>query len=468
MQKFDVAVIGGGPGGYSAAIRLGQLGKSVVLFEKNRLGGECLNYGCIPTKTYINIVKLVDKLRKFQGRGVTGSVSVDLPSLKAWKDSVVNQLSEGVDRLCKSNKVTVIRSSARLAGNHEVEYDTPQGKSVVNAENIVLATGSKPIQIRGFEYDGETVVHNWHLLDLKEIPARLVIVGGGVLGMEFAFMFSKMGCKVTVIELMPQILPGTDAEVASTILDAAVKSGIQVHLNAKVKTWTRNTHSASVVFDTVDGERQVECDKILVSVGRRPASDGLGLEEAGVKLDSKGFVVVNSRMQTSVESVYAVGDLVGAPLLAHKAYRQGAVAAEAIAGLPSVFDSVVPDAVFTDPEAASVGLDLARALSEGYDAASAKFPLVALGRAVSVDESKGFVKVVYEKKTGSILGVQIVAANASDMVGEAALAVEMGANVEDVGSTIHVHPTYPEALMEASDAALGKALHMVNRPSQKP
>ncbi|MEM3670427.1 MAG: dihydrolipoyl dehydrogenase, partial [Thermoprotei archaeon] len=386
MEKYDVAVIGGGPGGYSSAIRLGELGKKVVLFEKNRLGGECLNYGCIPTKTYINIVKIADRAEKFHERGIVGSVQVELKALKRWKDTVVAQLSKGVESLCRSNGVQVVKAEAKLIEPNTVEYSLGSQKERVYAENVVLATGSKPMEIPGFAFDGETILHNWHMLELESVPEKLAIVGGGVLGMEFAFMFSKMGSEVSVIEMMPQILPGTDSEVAAAIYDSAVKAGIKLYLGAKVGSWSKVDGKAEIRFQDKAGEHKLQCDKILLSVGRKPASAEGCAGSVGVATDSKGFVKVDASMRTSVKGVYAIGDLVAGPMLAHKAYRQGVVAAEAIAGLPSEFDSVVPDAIFTDPEAASVGLDLVKAGEAGYNAMSAKFPLMALGRAVSVDE----------------------------------------------------------------------------------
>jgi dihydrolipoamide dehydrogenase len=469
MEKYDSVVIGGGPGGYTAAIRLGQLGKKVMLVEKNRLGGECLNYGCIPTKTLINTAKIVDKANHFIGHGLEGELRVNLKELKAWKTQVVSQLVNGLGNLCKANKVDVVYGLATVLDSHSLEVKLPEGPTRrVEAESIVLATGSKPVELPSFRFDHQNILHNWDVLELEEVPKSLVIMGGGVVGMEFAFLFAKMGSKVTVIELMDQLLPGMDKEVSAVIFESALNHKMNVFLKAKAVSWTKSGGSLKLRFMVQDAENEVECEKILVSVGRKPDTTGLGLEKIGVKTDQRGFVEVDSKLRTNVENVYAIGDLVAGPMLAHKASRQGVIAAEVIAGLKSEFDNIViPDATFTDPEVATAGLSAENATKAGYEIVVAKFPFLALGRAVSVGETKGFVKMVVDKPTSQVLGVQVVGSNASDLISEIALAIEMGATTEDLGSTIHPHPTFPEAIMEAAEATQGKAIHMVNRPWRK-
>ncbi|MEM3656723.1 MAG: dihydrolipoyl dehydrogenase [Thermoprotei archaeon] len=468
-SRYDCAVLGGGVGGYVAAIRLGQLGRRVALIERHRLGGECLNYGCIPTKTWINTVKLAYAASHSANKGITGDVHVDLKQLKTWKDDAVKRLVNGIESLCRSNRVDVVYGVGNIAGKNAVEVVQGSNTRIIEAENIIVATGSKPIVLPGFEYDHANIVDNHDVLEFTDVPKSLCVIGGGAIGLEFAFLFSKLGSKVTVVELMDQLLPGTDKEVAALIYRSAVAHSIDVHLEARAKSWSRVNNLVRLVFaEKNDEEKWVECEKVLVSVGRRPNTDGLGLEKLGVERDKAGYIRVDSRLRTNVEGVFAVGDVTPGPMLAHRASRQGEVAAEVIAGLNSEFDNVgVPNAVFTDPEVATVGLTAEEAAKAGYDVSVGRFPYLALGRAVSVGETDGFVKVVADAKSGAILGVQIVGSEASDMISEASLALEMGATLEDIGSTIHPHPTFPEALFEAAKHAQGKAIHVVNRPRGK-
>ncbi|PSN84222.1 dihydrolipoyl dehydrogenase [Candidatus Marsarchaeota G2 archaeon ECH_B_SAG-F08] len=468
-MDYECVVIGGGPGGYVAAIRLGQLGKKVALIEKNRVGGECLNYGCIPTKTIINAVKLAEKVKSMAGRGVNAQLSLNLKELKQWKNQVVTQLVRGVENLLKSNKVELIYGEASFVDTNTIQVKLKDGSTrEIKTQNSVIATGSVPIELPGFPIDHTNILSNWDMLELEDIPSRLLVIGGGVVGMEFAFAFSKLGSKVTVVELMDQLLPGQDKEVSALLYESAISHGMEIYLKSKALSWTKENGTLKVKVFTQEGEVEKECDKILLSVGRKPYTKGLGLENIGVKTDEKGFIIVDDCLKTNIENIYAIGDVVRGPMLAHKASRQGVVVAEVIAGLSSRFDNVViPDATFTDPEIASVGHTVESATKAGYEVIVGKFPFVALGRAVSVAETKGFVKIIAEKSSGVILGAQIVGANASDLISELSLAIEMGATLEDLSSTIHPHPTFPEALMEAAEAAQGKAIHVVNRPWRK-
>lgn len=464
--RYDCVVLGGGVGGYVAAIRLGQLGKRVALVEKNRLGGECLNYGCIPTKTWISAVKAAYVASRSADRGLVGDVRVDLAKLKAWKDMVVRKLVGGVESLCRSNRVEVVYGVGRISGGGRVEVAQGSSTKTLEADSIVVATGSRPAILRGFEYDHVNIVDNHDVLEFTQAPKSMCVIGGGAIGLEFAFLFSKLGTKVTVIELMDQLLPGMDKEVAALVYRSAVAHNIEVHLEATAKSWVRSDGGLRVSYSTKGGEEGfVDCEKILVAVGRRPNTEGLGLEELGVRLGKGGYIEVDRKLRTNVEGVYAVGDVTPGPMLAHKASRQGEVVAEVIAGLGSEFDNVaIPNAIFTDPEVAAVGMSAEEASRAGYEVSVGRFPFVALGRAVSVGETDGFVKVVADAKTGVVLGVQIVGADASDIISEASLALEMGATLEDIGGTIHPHPTFPEALFEAAKHAEGKAIHIVNRP----
>ncbi len=465
MENPDAVVIGGGPGGYVAAIRLGQLGKKVVLIERNKLGGECLNYGCIPTKTMIGTAKIADRSVHLAGKGLQGEISVQLPELVDWKNQVVKKLVDGVSNLLKSNGAEVVFGEASITEKHKVEVVTKTGTTEsLQASSIIVATGSSPVELPMLRFDHKRVLNNWDVLDLRAVPKRLLVVGGGVVGLEFAFMYAKMGSAITVVEMMDQLLPGMDKEVSEVVLRSARAHGMDIQLKSKVLGGKTQGDMLEVEYETEKGKVTESFSCALISVGRRPNTKGIGLEAAGVTTDPRGFIPVNSRLMTSATGVYAIGDVTPGPMLAHKAMRQGVVVAEVVAGLDSVFDNkVIPDATFTDPEVANAGLSLSAATSAGFKAGSAKFPFAALGRAISEDETNGFVKIVYEEPTKAVLGAQIVGPNASDIISEITLAIEMGATLEDLSATIHPHPTHPEAILEAIEAAEGKSIHMVNR-----
>lgn len=466
--EYQAAIIGGGPGGYVCAIRLGQLGIKTLLIEKNKVGGECLNYGCIPTKTLIGAVKAAEKANKLSGHGITGAVGINLKGLINWKDQVVKQLVAGVESLLKANRVETVIGEAYLLDRNRIRIRSKAGERETSAENVVIATGSRPIEIKDLPFDHKRVVDNWDILDTEEVPRKLVVIGGGPVGLEFAFLFAKMGSAVTVVEMMDHLLPSSDIETAALIYDSAVRHGINVLLKSTALSLKEAGQWAILTVKTPEGDKTVECDKVLVSVGRKPASAGIGLENAGVTVDEKGFIPVTDQLRTNVEGIYAIGDIVRGPMLAHRASKQGIVAAEVIAGLRSAFDAaVIPETVFTDPEVSSVGMTQETAVKAGYEIILGKFPFLALGRAVSTGDTKGFVKIVADAKSGLILGAQIVGANASDLISELTLAIELGATLEDVASTIHPHPTYPEAIQEASEFGLGRAIHVVNKPWKK-
>jgi len=462
-QKADVVVIGGGPGGYVAAIRLGQLGKDTVLVEKENLGGVCLNIGCIPSKALIRVAKLKNRVEAAKQIGLEVSgVTVDMGKVQAWKESVVSRLVSGVEYLCKNNHVRIIKGDAKFNGPNLIEVKSASGTETIETKNTVIATGTRPMEIPGFKFNGTTVVTTTEMLSLRQVPKNLVVVGAGVSGLEMATMYAQLGSKVTVIELLEQLLPGVvmDAEIVKIVERAFRKLGIEYHVKSRAKEYRDGK-----VFATLEDGKETEflCDIVLVSVGRRPNSDQLDLDKAGVKTDH-GWVQVNKKLQTNVPGIYAIGDVTGPPLFAHKASKDGVVAAEVIAGMSSEADyRGVAWAIFTDPEIASVGLTEAQAKEKGYDPIVGKFPFTALGRALLSGESEGFVKIVADKESELILGVHIIGPEASDLISEAALAVEMGATLEDIGFTIHPHPTLPEAIMEAAEAAKGKAIHILQK-----
>src|SRR5512138_1792301 len=467
-KRFDAVVIGGGPGGYVAAIRLAQLGKKTALVEKESLGGVCLNWGCIPSKALIAAANLVEEIRGAGDRGIIAEAKVDLAKLREFKNATVKKLVGGVGQLEKGNGVEVVKGTATFVAPDAIEVSSGDGeKTRVEAAAFIVATGARPIQIPGFAFDGKDVWSAKEAVDLPEIPKRLVCIGGGVIGMELGTVYAKLGSQVTFVEALPQILTGVDPEAVRLVQKGIRQRGGAVLVNAKAKGYERKD-GALVVHVEVDGKPQdLPCDKILVGVGFRPNSEGLGLEEIGVKIGPKGFPEIDGQLRTSVPSVFVIGDLAGPPFLAHKGSKEGEIAAEVIAGMKSTKDWVaMPGAIFTDPEIGTVGLSEEEARKAGHDPIVGKFAFAALGRAIAIDHTEGFVKVVGDRASKLLLGVTLCGPEASDLVAEATLALEMGAYLEDVALTIHAHPTLPEAFMEACKAALGEAIHALNRPER--
>ena len=461
-QRTEAAVIGSGPGGYVAAIRLGQLGKETVLIEKESLGGVCLNIGCIPSKALIRVAKLKQRIEaaKQIGLEVTG-VNVDFGKVQAWKQTVVDRLVSGVEYLLKGNNVQVMKGMAKFRTAHELEIVTPAGTEIVEAKNIVIATGSRYFDLPTFKFNGTTIISSTEALSLQQVPKKLAIIGGGVTGLEMGTMYTQLGCKVTIIEMLDQLLPGTDIDLVRIVERSLRKLGVEYHVKSKA-----NEFRDGRVYATLeDGKEGIfEAEKVLVTVGRRPNTDGIGLENTGMQIDSHGFIQVNKKMQTNIAGLYAIGDVVGPPMLAHKASKEGIVAAEVIGGMNSEADfHAIPGVIFTDPEIATVGLTESQAREKGYDPIVGKFPFSVLGRALLAGETEGFAKIVADKATKLVLGVHIVGSEASDMISEAVLAIEMGATLEDIGLTVHPHPTLPESVMEAAEAADGKAIHILQK-----
>jgi len=471
MQKknVDALVIGAGPGGYVAAIRLAQLGKKTLLVEKNSLGGVCLNVGCIPSKALITAAKTVDKIRKADQMGIiVGDLVIDFPKLISWKDGIVSKLTNGIGTLVKGNGGEILMGTATFRSAREIEVATPDGPVLVEAENVIIATGSRPIEIPGFKFDGRRVISSTEALSLNEVPNRLLVIGGGYIGLEMGIMYAKLGANVTVVERADQVLPGFDPEIAQVIARQLKKLNVNVVLNATAKGWTDGPLCAKVQIEQNGRITDLDADKILVTVGRKPNTEGIGLEKIGVTIDERGFIKVNNQLKTNVPGVYAIGDVCGQPMLAHKASKDAEVAAEVIAGHPAVQDAkVIPAVVFTDPEIGSAGLSEVEAKEQGFEVIVGKFPFAALGRAMTTGETDGFVKVIADKGTQEILGIHIVGPGASDLIAEGALAIEMGAFIDDLSLTVHAHPTLAEGLMEAAKAAVGEAIHALNPRKDK-
>ncbi|HMF41552.1 MAG TPA: dihydrolipoyl dehydrogenase [Polyangia bacterium] len=461
----EALVIGAGPGGYVAGIRLGQLKKKSMVVERDKPGGICLNVGCVPSKALITASKYYDKLRHGADIGILAdNFRVDMPKMQTWKGEVVSKLTGGVKILLKANGCDYRTGVARLTSRNTVELTDPNGgKTTIQADNIVVATGSRPIEIPGFKFDGNRIVDSTGALAFDTVPERFVVIGGGYIGIEIGTLYAKLGSKVTVVEALPAILPGNDPDIVQVVARKLKKLGVEVMTGAKAKSWSEAGGRATVVIDAGGKDVTLDADKVLVAVGRRPNWEGLGLEEVGVKVD-RGFITVDSRRRTNVPGIYAIGDVAGQPMLAHKASREAEVVAEVIAGHKSEFDvRVIPAVIFSDPEVASAGISADEAKQRGRDVKVGKFPFSVLGRALANADTDGFVKVVIDAASKEVLGIHVVGNGASDIIAEAALAIEMGALADDLSLTIHAHPTLPEAIMEAAKASLGEAIHIQNR-----
>lgn len=464
-KHYGAIVIGAGPGGYPCAIRLGQLGIETLVVEKEYWGGVCLNVGCIPSKALINAAKQFDSIRNAGALGIQipGEATLDVEKLQEWKGQVVSKLTGGVRMLLKGNRVTMLEGEARVVGKGEVAVQTAEGEKRFTADHIVLATGSSPVQIPGFSFSDPPVLDSTKALALDRVPKRLVIIGGGYIGLEMANVWSKFGAEVTVVEMMDQLLPGFDPDVVKVLARRLRKDGVKTLLKTRALGWEQADEGIVVEVENDKGKQRLEADYVLVTVGRRPNTRGLGLEELGVEMDGP-FIKVDRRMQTSVPGLYAIGDIVGNPMLAHKATHEGEVVAEVIAGRNVQYDAkTVPAVCFTDPEVATAGLSEPEARARGIEIKVGKVPFAAIGKAIANNDTDGFVKVILDASTNLVLGVTIVGAHASDIISEAALAIEMAAEALDIGLTIHPHPTLGESIMEAAKAALGEAVHVLNR-----
>lgn len=465
---FDAVVIGAGPGGYTAAIRLVQLGQKVAVVEKNALGGVCLNVGCIPSKALIYAASLFEKISHAETFGIeVEGARLNMPKLQQWKDGVVQKLTGGIGQLLKSNGVEVITGMAQFTSPNELKVSKPDGSSQsVKAKNFMIAAGSSPVEIPGFTYNHTTIIDSTDALALQTIPKRMAVIGGGVIGLEIGILYHKLGTDVTVVEMAPSILPGVDAEVAQTLSRSLKKRKMTVHTGAKAKSVSDEGHEATLLLEDSKGKEQsLTVDCILVAVGRKANSAALGLDKAGVKTNERGIIPVDNQLRTNVPNIFAIGDITQSPWLAHKASKEGLVAAAVIAGENEILDyRAMPAAVFTDPEIATVGLTEEEAKAKGLEIKVGKFPFQASGRALTMDAAEGFVKVIADAKTDVLLGVHMIGPDVAELIAEAALAIELGATSEDLALTVHTHPTLPESLMEAAEAVHQKAIHMYTKP----
>ncbi len=470
IHKPDVAIIGAGPGGYVAAIRLAQLGQKVLLVEQNKtMGGVCLNRGCIPSKALIYAGSLYEKMKHAGDMGIllSNEPTIDLPKMMDWKDGIVNKLTGGVAQLLKANGVQTLTGRAEFNGPHKLSVKTPNGNiEQVEAKSYLIATGSSPIDIPGFKRDGKVIIDSTDALSLQDVPKKLALIGGGVIGLELGILYAKLGTEVTVVEMMDQLLPGTDKDVVQVLTRSLKKRKIKVFTESKAQPVQVKGKTATLTIERPKGTEVIkDLDKVLVAVGRKPNSQSMGLEKAGVKVDDRGFIQVDHQLRTSVRHIFAIGDVTSAPLLAHKASKEGLVAAEVIAGnTHEVLDvRAMPSAVFTDPEIATVGLTEEQAKAEGYTLRIGTFPFAASGRAMSMNKTEGLVKMIVDGNTDQILGVHMIGPEVSELIAEVTLAIEMGATAEDIALTVHAHPTLPESIMEAAESVHGKAVHIYQK-----
>jgi len=477
-KEYDIVIIGGGPGGYVAAIRAAQLGAIVALVEKDRVGGVCLNRGCIPTKALVRSVEVLQLVEEAPTFGViVEEPAFDFARIMARKDEIVARLVGGVEALLKAHKVKVVSGTATIpkpglvlvkpASSASSPTSNPSttlrtGFQHLTSKNIIVATGSVPARPPIAGLDAPGVLTSADVLELEDAPDSLAVIGGGVIGLEFAGIFHALGTKVTVLEMLPTLLPTVDSELARRYKSYLQRGGVEVHLRARVEEIRPKGDGLAV--RVADSGEEVEAEKVLVATGRAPYTEGLGLEELGVKRE-RGAIVVDERMATTVPGVYAIGDATGGVMLAHLASRQGEVAVENILGRPVAMDyRAVPNCVFTLPEIAGVGLTEQAAKAEGLDYKVARFPFAASGRALTIGETAGLVKLICESESGKVLGVHIMGPHASDLIAEGTLAIQMGATARDIAETIHAHPTLPEAIMEAAKAAaFGQAIHYRKR-----
>ena len=464
--SFDLVVLGSGPGGYVAAIRAAQLGFKTALVEKDKtLGGTCLNVGCIPSKALLHSTEMFH----FAGHGAADhgidltNLSVDISKLMARKERTVSQLCGGVAQLMKANKVSVLQGLGMLEGQGKVRVSGDAGESLLEAKHIVIATGSVPVELPFLPFDGETVVSSTQAIAFDKIPERLVVVGAGAIGLELGSVWARLGAQVNVVEFLPVIAPTFDKDVSKMAERLFKKQGLHFHLGTKVTGLKKDAGTAYLQAENKKGEAiEIEADKVLVAVGRKPFTNGLGLEKAGLETDEKGRIPVNQHFQTNVPGIYAIGDVIAGPMLAHKAEEEGVACIECIAGQAGhVNYDVIPNVIYTEPEIASVGLTEAAAKEQKIETKSGKFNFAANGRAIATDATDGFVKVIADAKTDRLLGIQIIAKSGSELIASAVSHMEYGGSAEDLGRTIHAHPTLSEAMKEAALAVGGNAIHSV-------
>ncbi len=461
-NDYDLVIIGGGPGGYVAAIKAAQLGLKTACVEKRgTLGGTCLNVGCIPSKALLESSHLYHEIQhKVAEHGIKASAKLDLKQMMKQKDDVVSGLSKGIEGLLKKNKADYIKGEGKITDKNTVTVD---GKNVIKTKNIVIATGSYVTPLPGVEIDEKRIVSSTGALKLPEVPGHLVVVGGGVIGLELGSVWQRLGAKVTVVEFMDRITPGMDGELSKQFQRILTKQGFEFKLGMKVTSAVTKGKQVNLTIEPAKGgdSEALKADYVLVAIGRRPYTEGLGLENVGIKPDERGMIPVNDQLRTSVDNIYAIGDVVRGPMLAHKAEEEGVMIAEILAGQkPHINYDAIPGVVYTWPEVASVGKTEEELKESGIDHKVGKFPFMANSRARAIGDADGFVKILADKKTDEVYGVHIIGPDAGTLIAEAVLALEYGASSEDIARTCHAHPSLNEAVKEAALATFAKAIHM--------
>lgn len=454
----DVVVLGAGPGGYTAAFRAADLGKKVVLIERYPvLGGVCLNVGCIPSKALLHAARVITEAEEVASQGIVfGQPQVDIDKLRGWKESVIGKLTKGLKALAKQRKVDIIQGSGKFAAPHLIQVETSDGRKTVSFEHCIIAAGSSVTRIPGFPYDDPRLMDSTGALQLNDVPRRMLIIGGGIIGLEMATVYDALGSKISVVEWMDQLIPGADADLVKPLHRRIKKRYEAIYLKTRVTRIETGKAGLTVTFDGENAPQPQTYDRILMAVGRRPNGHGTGAAEIGIQVDERGFIPVDQQMRTNLPHIFAIGDITGEPMLAHKASYEGKLAAEIIAGHKVIFDArTIPSVAYTDPEIAWMGLTEKEAVKQGIDYEKAVFPWAASGRAISMAREEGLTQLLLDKNTRRILGAGMTGINAGELIAETVLALEMGADMQDIGLTIHPHPTLSETVLFAAEMAEG-------------
>ncbi len=454
----EVLVLGSGPGGYTAAFRAADLGRQVVMIERHaKIGGVCLNVGCIPSKALLHTAQVINEAASMEDHGVSfAKPEVDIRKIESWKNSIVDGLTGGLKALAKQRKVTIVQGEARFAGTHTMMVETSEGTQTISFDKCIIAAGSRVTKVPVFPNDDPRMMDSTDALDLADVPKSLLVIGGGIIGLEMATVYHALGSKITVVEMQSGLIPGADKDIVKPLLKKVQKEYQAIYLNTRVTSIEAQKKSLKVSFEGKDAPDTVSYDKILVAVGRSPNGKLINAEAAGIAVDDYGFINVDAQMTTNVPHIYAIGDVVGQPMLAHKAVHEAKVAAEVISGIKSAFDPMtIPCVAYTDPEIAWMGITEAEAKQQKLDFVKGAFPWAASGRSLSIGRNEGLTKALFDKKTGRIIGAGIVGTNAGELIAEAVLALEMGADAEDIGLSIHPHPTLSETLGFAAEMAEG-------------
>ena len=454
----DVVVLGAGPGGYTAAFRAADLGKKVVLIERYAtLGGVCLNVGCIPSKALLHAAKVITEAEEVETHGIVfGKPKIDINKLRTWKESVIGKLTKGLKALAKQRKVEVIHGTGKFATPHLIQVETKEGQKTVSFDNCIIAAGSSVTRIPGFPYDDPRLIDSTGALELNDVPQHMLIIGGGIIGLEIATVYSALGSKISVVEWMDQLIPGADAELVKPLHRRIKKRYEAIYLKTKVTQIETGKSGLTVTFEGDNAPQPQTYDRILMAVGRRPNGRMIGAEEIGIQVNERGFIPVDQQMRTNLPHIFAIGDIVGEPMLAHKATYEGKLVAEVIVGHKAIFDArTIPSVAYTDPEIAWMGLTEKEAIQQGIDYEKASFPWAASGRAISMAREEGLTQLLLDKNTRRILGAGIVGINAGELIAATVLALEMGADMQDISLTIHPHPTLSETVLFAAEMAEG-------------